>query len=126
MGFGFELVLFVLVILLFLGFIIFRYSRKGAMAAPTNRDPRGTAFLRWLLPALGVGLVALIAINLQFCHQQQNTRMEKNTRENNSLDNVGKGENEDNHQGAGDNHRDDAPGNSGAKGAESEKEDRDQ
>lgn len=74
------------------GWVIFRYLIKGRTAAE-NPDRRQTAPLRLIIPGVGLLLIILIGINLEFCSEQRN-RMDANTTRDNSLDNVGKDENE--------------------------------
>ncbi len=75
------------------GYIIYRAVIRGKTSGP-GLDKPASKPMRLATISAGVGLIIVIALTLEFC-QEQNNRMDKNTHEDNSLDNVGKGENED-------------------------------
>ncbi|MGA0557945.1 hypothetical protein ACO2Q8_14905 [Larkinella sp. VNQ87] len=98
MGVGIEMIFFVL-LLAAGGFIIYRMGFRGKSRLRRSDFTRpGSGPLRVATITAAVALIVAIALTLEFCSEQQN-RMDKNTHEDSSLDNVGKGENE---PGAGD------------------------
>jgi uncharacterized membrane protein len=93
MGVGIEMIFF-LGLFLFAAFIVYRlvFSKRSKIRLSDFTQP-GSTLLRWTTISVGVLLIILVALTLEFCSEQQH-RMDKNTHEDNALDNVGKGENE--------------------------------
>jgi heme/copper-type cytochrome/quinol oxidase subunit 2 len=101
MGVGIEIII-ILVLLAFGGTVVYwavAGRRKKDKFPPMSRHD--SSRLRWATIVAGVLLILVIALTLEFCSEQKQ-RMDKNTHEDNSLDNVGKGENEDDNRDDGD------------------------
>lgn len=100
MGLGIEMIIILLLIALG-GFVVYWVvgRRKNVKFSALSR--REATMLRWTTLVVGVLLILLVSLTLEFCSEQQH-KMDKNTREDNSLDNVGKGENEDDNRDDGD------------------------
>ncbi|MGV3558383.1 hypothetical protein [Larkinella arboricola] len=99
MGVGLEMIFF-LVVLVAGGYLIYRVAFRKKTGDPDVGRPASRT-MRLATISAGVGLIIVIALTLEFCHNQGD-RMDKNTHEDNSLDNTGKGENEDDHRDDGD------------------------
>jgi uncharacterized membrane protein len=89
MGVGIEL--FIIAPLVFFSlYLIYRLVFKKKYQ---GQDDRRASFVQWAALVVSVLLIVALAINLEFCSQQKN-RMDKNKTDDNSLDNIGKEENE--------------------------------
>ena len=101
MGIGIEVI--IILILIALGAFVVYWAtmsrRKKIKFSDLSR--RDSSLLRWTTIAAGVLLILLVTLTLEFCSEQQH-KMDKNTRKDNSLDNVGKRENEADNRDDGD------------------------
>lgn len=101
MGVGIELLFFV-ALLLVAGYIIYRVVSRGRQEVSSSDGTRADSKpMRLALFSAGIGLIIVIALTVEFC-QEKNDLMDKNTSKDNSVDNIGKGENEDDNRDDGD------------------------
>lgn len=97
MGVGIEVII-LLILLVGGGFFIYWIAFRGSSGIRLADFTKPGMRMRRLgvLSALVILLIAVV-LTLEFCSEQKN-RMDKNSYEDNSLDNTGKGENEPNGQ----------------------------